>query len=105
MDLIHCNVSPAYKGIQTAQRTGLLAELAALIGCGAGPAYRTADGGPAKATAPRRWWCRGITVTPRYKAAPPESGEIERSAVAPDSGDAVGTPPPEGVTPATVVIL
>ena len=106
MDAIHCNVTPAYQGIQTRpQRTGLLAELGALIGCGPAPVYKTADGESVQAPAPCPWWCRVLAVTPRYKTAEPRLDEIDPSATAPGSGDVAGEPPLEDVAPATVVIL
>ena len=104
MDAIRCNVTPAYKGIQTQpQRAGLLAGLGALIGCGPSPVYKTADGGSVQAPAPCPWWCRLLSVPTNYKTAP-RFEEIDLDAVAPDSGDAAA-PPPEDAAPATVVIL
>jgi hypothetical protein len=105
MDAIHCNVTPAYRGIQTQpKRAGLLAGLSSLIGCGPALVYKTADGGSVQAPAPCPWWCRLFSVTPHYQTAEPRYEEIDLDAAAPGSGDAAA-PPPEGAAPATVVIL
>jgi hypothetical protein len=105
MDAIHSNVTPAYRGIQTQpQRTGLLAGLGSLFGCGPAPVYKTADGGSVQALAPCPWWCRLFSVTPKYKTAGPRLEEIDLDAVDPGNGDA-DAPPPESTAPATVVIL
>ena len=106
MDAIRCNVTPAYKGIQTQpQRAGLLAGLGRLIGCGPAPVYRTADGGSVQAPAPCPWWCRLFSVTPIYKTVEPRLEEIDLDAEAFGSGDVAEAPPPEGAAPATIVIL
>ena len=105
MEAIH-NVTPAYRGIQTQpQRTGLLAGLGSLFGCGPAPVYKTADGGSVQAPAPCPWWCRLFSVAPRYKTAGPRFEEIDLDAVDPGSGDVAAEPPSEGAAPATVVIL
>ena len=93
MELIHCNVTPVYKGIQTQrQRGGLLSELGSLVGCGPTPVYKTADGEDVQAPAPCRWWCRVLAVTPHYKTAEPTLEEVDPGVMDPGNGEVAAEP-------------